>query len=272
MLKSETFNKNRMLVRISNFYLRLLIILCCNSIMGQQAPDTVQLKRSISLNEVLVLTSQNSLEAFKAKRKYGVNYWQYKSFKSRLLPKINFEANPFTFNRALIERYDSQQNIDVFRLQQNLNSYANISINQNIRATGTILFINSSFNRLKNFGDFDNESYTATPVRIGLVQPIMAFNPFKWEHRTAPLQFEKAKQEYLYDLQSINLKTIDLFFDWALAGKKVDIAKENKQSAEKLFKIGKKRYELGSLERNDVLNLELDVYNANTSLTLNEQL
>ncbi|MDY7396726.1 TolC family protein [Aureibaculum sp. 2210JD6-5] len=271
MLKSETYNKNRMLVRVSKFYLILLGILSCSSIMGQQTPDTVQLKKNISLNEVLNLTSQNSLEAFKAKRKYGVNYWKYRSFKSRLLPKINFEANPFTYNRALIERYDSQQNIDVFRLQQNLNSYANVSINQNIRATGTSLFINSSFNRLKNYGDFDSESYTATPVRIGLVQPIMAFNPFKWEHKTAPLQYQKAKQEYLYELQSINLKTIDLFFDWALAGKKVDIAKENKLSAEKLFKIGKKRYDLGSIERNDVLNLELDVYNANTNLTLNEQ-
>lgn len=237
-----------------------------------QNADSVMPEKKISLNEALNLASKNSLEAFKAKRKYGGYYWQFKSFKSSLLPKINFVARPFTFNRSLVERYDSEQNIDVFRQQQNLNSFANVSINQNIRATGTSLFINSSFNRLKNSGDFDTESYTATPVRIGLIQPIMAFNSFKWEHKTAPLQFQKAKQEYIHELQSVNLKTIDLFFNWALANKKVAIANENKQTAEKLFKIGKKRYDIGSIERDDVLNLELEVYNANTNLIQNKQI
>ena len=241
------------------------------SMMAQNPKVLLASKKKISLHAVLDLASKNSLDAFKAKRKYGVNYWQFKSFKSSLLPKINFDARPFTFNRALVERYDSQQNIDVFRQQQNLNSFANISINQNIRATGTSVFINSSFNRLKNSGDFDTESYNATPIRIGLIQPLMAFNAFKWEHKTAPLQYQKAKQEFIYELQTINLKTVDLFFNWALASKKVEIAKENKQSAEKLFKIGGRRYDLGAIERDDVLNLELDVYNANTNLTQNEQ-
>lgn len=253
----------------------ILFVGCCllsiNKVMAQKTEILLSSENKMSLNDILDLASKNSLEAFKAKRKYGVNYWQFKSFKSSLLPKINFVARPFTFNRALVERYDSQQNIDVFRQQQNLNTFANVSVNQNIRATGTSVFINSSFNRLKNSGDFDTESYNATPVRLGLIQPLMAFNRFKWEHKTAPLQYQKAKQEFIYELQTINIKTVDLFFNWALASKKVGIAKENKQSAEKLFKIGKRRYGLGSIEKNDLLNLELDVYNANTSLTQNEQ-
>ncbi|GAL68871.1 outer membrane protein TolC putative [Jejuia pallidilutea] len=217
------------------------------------------------------MASKNSLDVFKAKRKYGVNYWQFRSFKSSLLPKIDFETRPFTYNRALIERYDSELNIDVFRQQQTINSFANLSLSQNIAATGTRLFINSSFNRLENFGNFQTESYNATPVRIGLSQPIMAFNPFKWQQKTAPIEFQKAKQDFLYELQTINLKSVDLFFKWALASKKVEIAQENKISAEKLFNIGKKRYDLIAIERDELLNLELDVYNANTNLTQNLQ-
>ena len=255
--------------------LRLAIMICCvlgsYTLIAQDTDALIKPKQSVTLDNILTLASKNSLDAFKAKRKYGVNYWQFRSFKSSLLPKINFETTPFTFNRALVKRYDSEQNLDVFRQQQNLSTFANVSLNQNIRATGTSLFVNSSFNRLKNSGDFDTESYNATPVRIGLIQPLMAFNRFKWEHKTAPLQYQKAKQEFLYELQTINLKTVDLFFNWALASKKVEIAKENKQSAEKLFKIGGRRYDLGSIEKDDVLNLELDVYNANTNLTQNEQ-
>ncbi|QTE22226.1 TolC family protein [Polaribacter cellanae] len=239
--------------------------------MSQKKEATLTPKNSLSLTEILRIANKNSLDVFKAKRKFGVYYWQNRSFKSSLLPKINFEARPFTFNRSLVERYDSEKNIDVFRQQQNLNSFANISIRQNIRATGASIFLNSSFNRLKNSGDIDSESYNATPVRIGIIQPLMAFNRFKWQHKTAPLEFQKAKKAFIYELQTINLKTVDLFFNWALASKKLMIAKENKKSAEKLFKIGKRRYKLGAIERNDVLNLELDVYNSKTNLTQNKQ-
>lgn len=246
-------------------------ILFSHIINAQQVDNEILPEQIMTLNEVLNLASKNSLDAFKAKRKYGVNYWEFKSFKSSLLPKVQLNLSPLTYNRSVIQRYDSGQNIDVYRSQQNLNSFANLSATQNIRATGTSLFINSNFNRLENYGAFASESYSTTPVNIGIIQPLMAFNSFKWEHQTAPLKYEKSKQNFIYELQTINLKTVNLFFNWALASKKLDIAKENKVSAEKLFNIGKKRYELGSIERDDLLNLELDVYNSSTNLTQNEQ-
>lgn len=257
--------------KILQISLMISSFLSIAKVCAQQNNNASNIEQTITLEEIISLASKKSLYAFKAKRKYGVNYWQFRAFKSSLLPKIDFETRPFTFNRALIERYDSEQNIDVFRQQQTINSFANLSISQNIGATGTQLFINSSFNRLENFGDFQTESYNATPVRIGLVQPIMAFNTFKWQQKTAPLEYEKAKQDFLYELQTINLKCVDLFFNWALASKKVEIAKENQASAQKLFKIGKKRYDVIAIERDELLNLELDVYNANTNLTQNLQ-
>src|SRR5690606_37371686 len=260
-----------MSMKIKQITIQLCVLLSFTNIIAQQSNTISAISQKITLHDILELASKNSLDVFKAKRQYGVNYWQFRSFKSSLLPKIDFETRPFTFNRALIERYDSEQNIDVFRQQQTINSYANLSLSQNIGVTGTRLFINSSFNRLENFGDFETESYNATPVRIGLVQPIMAFNTFKWQKKTAPLEFQKAKQDFLYELQTINLKSVNLFFQCALASKKVEIAKENKTAAEKLFHIAKNRYDLIAIERNDLLNLELDVYNASTALTQNLQ-
>ncbi|MBD0833718.1 TolC family protein [Aestuariibaculum sediminum] len=249
----------------------LLAFINVYRINAQEKIEESITRQSIGLQEVLSLAGEHSLDAFKSKRKYGVNYWQFKSFQSSLLPKINFETRPFTFNRSLVKRYDSEANIDVFRQQQSLSSYANVSMTQDIRATGTSLFINSSFDRIVNSGISDVESYSATPIRIGLIQPLMAYNRFKWEKETAPLEYQIAKQEFTHEQQAINIKTIDYFFSWALAYKRVEIAEENKSSTERLLKIGKKRYELGSIERDDLLNLELDVYNANTNLTQNLQ-
>lgn len=246
----------------------IIIIVCfCNLMFFFAQEKEERLIQEITLDYVIEKASKNSLDIFKAKRQYEVNYWEFRSFKASLLPKIDFSANPFTFNRALVERYDSEQNIDVYRLQQTVNSFANLSLSQNIAATGTRVFLNSSFNRLENFGISQLETYSTTPVRIGLNQPIMAFNRFKWQQKTAPLEYEIAKKDLIYDLQTINLKSVQLFFNWALASKKYQIAKENKTSAEKLYEIGKKRYKLVAIERDELLNLELDVYNAQTRLT-----
>lgn len=228
-------------------------------------------RKVVTLEDIISIASKQSLDAFKAKQQYGASYWQFRSFKASVLPKMGLELEPLTYNKSVLKRYDSENNIDVYRPQQNLNSYGNLSINQNIKATGATVYANSSFNRLANFGVIDSKAFTATPIRIGVIQPLMAFNRFKWAHVISPLQFERAKKQYLYELQDIKLKAVNYFFNWASASKRVELAQENVLSTQKLFKIGKKRYDLGSIEKDDVLNLELDVYNAETNLTQNER-
>lgn len=235
--------------------------------LAQNIVEGERKSQKVTLNDILTIAGKNSLDAFKAKQQYGASYWQFKSFRASVLPNINLDLQPLTYNKLVTKRYDSENNIDVYRPQQNLSSFADLSLNQNIRATGGTVFLNSSFNSLINYGEIDSKDYTATPIRIGFIQPVMAFNRFKWAHQIEPLKFQQAKQSYIAQLQEINLKTVMLFFDWALASHRVELAKENTVTTQRLYKIGEKRYQLGSIEKDDVLNLELDVYNAQTNLT-----
>lgn len=248
-------------------YLFVIGLLFVQSGFAQNEVSEDQLQQQISLNEILKIASEQSLDMFRAKHNYGTNYWQFKSYESSILPKIDFSLAPLTYNRALVERYDSEENIDVYREQQTVNSYANLYLSQNIRVTGGTVYLNSSFNRLMNFGETDVLNFNVTPIQIGFSQPILAYNEFKWEHKTAPIRFEKAKKEYIQELQILKSKAVNLFFNWALATNRVSIAKENVESAEKMFKIGARRYKIGSLEKDDILNLELEVFNSKTNLT-----
>lgn len=237
-----------------------LSIVSYTSVFGQKLSK-------ITLQETLDLANKSSLDAFRGKRQYAIDYWKYKSFKAQFLPRMDLNVLPFTYNRALVQRYDPVNNVDVYRPQQSLNMFSELSISQNIIATGTTIFVNSNFNRLINYTDTRIDNYSTTPIRIGINQPLMAFNELKWLNKTALLEFEKAKKEYIYNQQVINLKAIDLFFRWALSNKKVEIAKETKSNAKKLYEIAKKRYEIGAIERDDLLNLELESFTAKTNLT-----
>ena len=235
-------------------------------VMAQSTNSTIT-KKEITLEEVLKIASKNSLDAFKAKRQIEYSYWEYKAFKASLLPKITFNTSPATYRSTVVERYDSNLNQDVFRPVQSLNSYAGVSLSQNIMQTGGTISLNSTYNQLFNYNNGLTKRYSATPVSISLNQPLMAYNGFKWNQKTAPLEYEKAQKALVFELQRINVKTVQYFFAWALAAKKEEMAQENLNSSKKLYDIGKKRYEIGSIEKEDLLNLELQLYNAEIEVT-----
>jgi outer membrane protein TolC len=225
-----------------------------------------QMQKTITLDNMLKMANQNSLDAFKAKRQYAIKYWEYRSFQSQFLPRVDLDVAPVTFTRSLVKRYDVIENVDRFIQQQNLLSFSQLSISQNIIPTGTKVFINSSINRLINYGDNRVINYSTTPINIGIEQPLMAFNELKWTNKTALLEYEKAKKDYIYESQKINLDAIKLFFDWSLSTAKVEIAKETKKNAERMYKIALKRYDIGAIERDDLLNLELEQFTSKTNL------
>lgn len=245
----------------------VLGITICSLIKGN-----AQEKRPISMSEVMEMAYLNALDAFKSKRQYVSSYWEYRSFQAQLLPKIDLSLQPFTFNRSFIQRYDPINNIDVFRQQRNLNTFGQVSLSQNVMITGATIFINSSFNRFVNFSDNDIlQSYNTTPIRIGINQPIMAFNELKWQNQTAELEYKRARKEYLLRREELNIKTIELFFNWALAKNGLQIAEENKKTNSRLYEIGKKKYPLGTIQKDDLLTLELETFTANTDLVKAKQ-
>lgn len=224
-------------------------------------------ENEITLEEVLGLAYEKSLAAFKAKNIYLASYWEYKSFKAKRLPQATVQLRPFTYNRSVQKRYDFERNIDVYRETQILDSYANLELTQHLGLTGGNFYINSDFGRLQNYGTGEVTTFSATPIRVGFYQPLLAHNPLKWEKEIAPLKFEKAKQEYLQDQQDIYLRAVEYFFDLVLANMKWEMAQHDLATSDTLYAIGQKRFAIAAIEKEDLLNLELRKFNAGIALT-----
>lgn len=219
-------------------------------------------EKSVDLNEVLNLAHEKSLDAFRAKNMFLSGYWEYQSFKAQQLPKINLRLDPATYNRMMTKRYDFENNLDVYREQQTLTSYSNLSISQNIALTGGRIYFDSDFSRLVNYGENKFTTYSVTPIRIGLVQPLFGYNSLKWQKKISPLKFDKAKQIYIQSVQETNLKVVNLYFNLILASKRREIAMQNVETADTLLRVGLKRYKIASIQREELLDLELSKFNS----------
>lgn len=216
----------------------------------------------LSMKEVVLLARKQSLDAFRDKNMFLADYWEYQSYKSGKLPHLNWFINPVSYNRRMTMRYDSENNIDVYREQQTLSSYSVLSLKQNIIATGGTLSLESDLYRLQNFNNSGVNSWSSTPFRIGLSQPLWGFNPFKWEKLISPLKYEKAKQEYIRSVQQTNKKAVQLYFDLLLANMQKEIAAQNVATADTLYKVGMKRFGIASIQQEELLDLELSKFNS----------
>ncbi|HNZ72175.1 MAG TPA: hypothetical protein PKJ43_06100, partial [Prolixibacteraceae bacterium] len=93
-------------------------------------------QKSISLEETIGLAQQKSLDAFKFRNLFLADYWNYQSYRSQQKPHLYWYITPMTYNRNITTRYDFENNVEVYRQTQTLNSYSSLSLSQNIVATG----------------------------------------------------------------------------------------------------------------------------------------
>ncbi|GHT65328.1 membrane protein [Bacteroidia bacterium] len=242
---------------------RLLLFLSLISLIGNNAhSQSVQL----SLSESIELAIDSSLQAFRAKNVYQANYWAYRSYKAGRLPSLTLLTTPLQYRRDFTRRYDSNENIDVYRQQQSLYSYGNLSVSQNFDLTGGTFFIDSELGYMRNLGADNYSQFSSVPIRIGYSQSLFGFNSFKWENQIEPLKYRKAKTQYLYSQEEIAETTIQYFFSLAMTQMEYDMALANVASSDTLYRIGQERQKIASISQGDLLTLKLDAVNAKNTL------
>ena len=220
----------------------------------------------LSLSRTIEIASDSSLQAFSAKNQYEASYWAFRSYRAARLPSLNLSMTPLQYSRAIDRRYDSQENIDIFRQQQSLFSSGNLSLRQNVDITGGTFFIDSELGYLRNFGETTLSRFNTVPIRVGYRQNLFGFNGFKWDKQIEPLKYDKATRKFLYDRETISEISIQYFFDLAMAQKEYDMAIDNVASSDTLYWFGQERHKILAIPLEDLLRLQLDAENAKISL------
>jgi outer membrane protein TolC len=216
----------------------------------------------LTLNDALKLAQEQSLQTFLNKHYYMADYWAYRSFKADLLPSVSLRANPLTYSNASQLRYNSEDRVDEFIRTENLRSDLNLNVSQKIAATGGTFSMQSELGRIENYGNNEYTQYSSRPFTIGYKQALFGFNAMKWQRKIEPLQFEKAKKEYLESTENMHLTTIRYFFGLVSAAIQIEIAQTNMENTEKLLKVAHSRFELGTVSREELLDLRLSNNNA----------
>ncbi|MBT4338900.1 MAG: TolC family protein [Bacteroidetes bacterium] len=245
-------------------YFRFIIVFLLLSIWFIPANAQPEQKQ-YSLEKVIQRAQLHSPDALLAKHRFRNSYWQYRTFKATNLPRLSLDATLPDFNRSIANITQPDGSVS-FRSQFQANSSAYLSLAQNIGLTGGQVFMNSGLQRIDLLGGSKSTSYLASPLYIGISQPIWGFNAYKWSKRIEPIKYQEAKSVYLEDMERLSIRATALFFDLLLAQISYEIASNNQANNDTIYKITKGRYNLGKIAENELLQMELRLLNSNNEL------
>lgn len=256
-------------------YIKIKWVLACAALsvfcIGADAQQSGDVFRGttlrLTLDETIAIAREQSVPALRAKHQFVVKYWRYRTYKAQFLPSLNLSAGLGQYNRSLVAVQNSETGKINYVDNNNLQNSLALSIDQSIPFTGGTVSIYSSLSRLDQFSPDDYITYNSQPINIYYKQPIKAFNSLKWEKKIAPKEFELAKKQYIETLESITGVATTYFFDLLIAQGKLEMAQKSKLNNEKLYETSKERFRLGTIEKKDLLQLELRLLNDNLNVS-----
>lgn len=251
---------NKIILRI--FVLLFLSFFVSYQVKAQNNEGLGQLE----LEKCIVIAQDQSAVANAARYALIASRWQYKSFKADLLPSLSLSGDAPNYNKNIFSNVQDDGRV-VFSSRTQSEASASMSLRQNILPTGGTLSLSSGITKLGIFQNENTYLWQSTPMVVGLRQPIFQFNSLKWRNKTEPLRFEIAEKEYVQEMENIALTVTQRFFDVYLAKINMQNARFNVARNDSIYQISKGRYNVGSIAENDLLQSELALRNAESSLT-----
>lgn len=222
--------------------------------------------RALTLEESIEVAKQNSPLARAAQFSIVSAKWRYKSFRADLLPSLTLGGDAPNYNKSIFSNVQDDGTV-TFSSRTQSEASVDLSIQQSIMPTGGNLSLSSGITRLGIFESENTYLWQSTPLVATYRQPIFQFNSLKWRNKIEPLRYQIAQKQFVEDMEDLAFNTAQSFFDFLLAKINVEVAEFNVTVNDSIYNISTGRYQVGSIAENDLLQSELALRNAETSLT-----
>ena len=224
--------------------------------------------QTFTLSEAVNAARTNSVEAKEARQSFISAYWAYRSYKASRLPSFNLYGGLMNFDRSLtlMQSYEdgSFRYVNAYNLQNSIG----LQVKQNITFTGGTLSVYSDLSRIDQFGMDRKLTWYSQPITVSYNQPLFSYNQFKWDRKIEPKEYERGKRQYLESMEQITINTVRCYYSLLMAKMNNEIAVSNYANTGKMLSVARERQSLGSVTRDEVLQLELSMLN--DSISINE--
>jgi len=241
---------------MKQLYSILFLIFGIAGMAKAATPDTLRL----TLEQVVELARKNSIAAKQAIAVKETKYWQWRTFKSNYQPQLSLSGTLPGYSKTTQQVLQPNGTI-LFQPVHNDNSSLQLDFSQTITATGGTIYGTTNMQR---FDDFDrhNVLYNGVPYAVGFSQPLFQYNSLKWDKKIEPLKYNESKQAFIESQEQIAVTVEGYFFDLLLSQVNLQVAEINLKNTQQILKVANLKFELGKVSKNEILQLQLELLNA----------
>lgn len=246
----------RQLIKIS-----LLLVLLNVSAAGNAAGgDTVRL----TMSQVIRMAQESSPQAVQARNTFESAWLSYRSYKASMLPTLSLSSSP-SLNRST-NYVTLPDGSELFARSNSMRNNVSLDLSQNVWFTGGTISLSSNLSRLDQLGENPTHSYYSQPLQLSFSQSLNGYNSFKWSRKTEPIEYRRARKQYAETMELVASQAAMVFFNLVSAQTELEIALLNHAATDTLYTYGLGRYNIGTITENELLQLELNKLNSETSI------
>ena len=258
------FNRKTLMKRPDIARIALTVALVCLSAAVHIRPAHAQ---TMSLGEVISTARERSVQALEARAAFVSDYWAWRAYLASRLPSLILYGNLGNFDRSLrlLQNYETGQML--YTENYNMQNSLGLRLRQNIGFTGGTVSLYTDLTRIDEFSN-SGVTWYSQPVTFSYTQPLFAYNQFKWDKLISPKEYERARRAYLEAMEDVTISAAGSYFTLMSAQMNYETARTNYENTSAMLSIARTRMSLGSVTRDEYLQLELR--SLNDSLSIND--
>ena len=230
------------------------------SAAGYAGGDTVRL----TMSDVIRIAQESSPQAVQARNTFESAWLSYRSYKASMLPTLSLSSSP-SLNRST-NYVTLADGTELYARSNSMRNNLSLDLSQNVWFTGGTISLSGSLSRLDQLGDNPTHSYYAQPLQVSFSQSLNGYNSFKWSRKTEPIEYRRARKQYAETMELVASQAAMVFFNLVSAQTELEIAQLNHAATDTLYTYGLGRYNIGTITENELLQLELNKLNSETSI------
>ncbi len=226
--------------------------------------------RSLTLADAIETARGQSVEALQAKHAFVSTYWAYRSYQTSRLPSLNLYGDLMNFDRSLTLLQSYEDGSFKYAKTYNLQNSLGLQVAQNVTWTGGRIYLYSDLSRIDQYGTLKNLTWYSQPITMSYVQPMFSYNQFKWDKLIEPKEYERGRRKYIESMEQVTIDAVSAYFALTTALRNHESAVTNFSNNGKMRSVAAERMKLGTVTRDEYLQLELR--SLNDSISINETL
>ncbi|HEY3933920.1 MAG TPA: TolC family protein [Gemmatimonadales bacterium] len=221
-------------------------------------------QQPLTLHQAIELAQRQSYQARSAQSTLEGARDRDHLFNTTYLPSLTLGGTTPRYTRQITPVIQPDGTTQYLPLQET-DADLSATIVQRVPWTNTTLTFSSGISQVKVSGVGGFQSWSSTPFSVGISQPILHSNSFKWDIRQQDLRMESSERQYLEAREDVAITTTNAFFDLYAAEANLKNAKGNAAVNDTLYTLNKGRLTIGKIGENDLLQSELALLRARQS-------